>query len=577
MAIPTLARTRKLTIVAQDPAVRVGEKILTSQVDVPAENLAPGPRGYRVHVIDYDATTRILYKPFDYPEDSVDPFIDPTNDVILNDPNFHAQNVYVIIMRTLARFEFALGRRVSWSFPGHQLKVTPHAFADANAFYSARDEALMFGYFPGRQDTIFSCLSHNVVAHETTHALVDGLRGRYTDPASPDQAAFHEGFADVVALLSVFSLRDVVMTVLDWQADRPTTTPDEANFIHRQEVSPEALRRSLLLGLAEQMGQELSRVRGSALRRSVELTPSADYLSPAQFPEFQEPHRRGEILVAAMMNAFLTIWTQRLSTLGFIRGEWLSRDRVAEEAAEAADYLLTMAIRALDYTPPIHLEFGDFLSALLTADYDIRPDDSKYYFRRHLLESFQRYGIRPSSSAGQMPEAGLWQPPPQEMVYDRLRFHALSRDPDEMFRFVWENRDTLKLSDAAYIRVESLRPCLRIAPDDGFPLHETVAECIQLVELEARELKTIGVRKPDGMPDHTKVTLRGGVALIFDEFGRLKFAVGTRLLDSERQTSWLQYLWDYGYFEPGASLRRRFSAMHRLRSLGLSRDPHEEW
>jgi hypothetical protein len=577
MATPTLARTRKLTIVAQDPAVRVGEKILTSQVDVPAENLAPGPRGYRVHVIDYDASTRTLYKPFEYPEDSVDPFIDPTNDVILNDPNFHAQNVYGIIMRTLARFEFALGRRISWSFPGHQLKVAPHAFADANAFYSARDEALMFGYFPGRQDTIFSCLSHDVVAHETTHALVDGLRGRYTDPASPDQAAFHEGFADVVALLSVFSLRDVVKTVLDWQADGPTPTPGEANVIRRQDVSPEALRRSLLLGLAEQMGQELSRVRGSALRRSVELAPSADYRSPTQFPEFEEPHRRGEILVAAMMNAFLTIWTQRLSTLGFIRGEWLSRDRVAEEAAEAADYLLTMAIRALDYTPPIHLEFGDFLSALLTADYEIRPDDSKYYFRRHLLESFQRYGIPPSSSAGQTPEAGLWQPPPQGMIYDRLRFDALSRDPDEMFRFVWENRETLKLSDDAYIRVESLRPCLRIAPDDGFPLHETVAECIQLIELEARELKTIGVRKPDGMPDNTKVTLRGGVALIFDEFGRLKFAVGTRLLNHERQTDWLQHLWDYGYFEPGASLRRRFSTMHRLRSLGKSRDPYEEW
>ena len=94
----------------------------------------------------------------------------------------------------------------------------------------------------------------------------------------------------------------------------------------------------------------------SALRRSVQLEPSVDYLlCPVKFPAFQESHRRGEILVAAMMRAFLNIWTSRLASLGYRGGPYLSRERVAEEAADAADYLLTMAIRALDYTPPIDI------------------------------------------------------------------------------------------------------------------------------------------------------------------------------------------------------------------------------
>ena len=118
------ARTRRLTIVAQDPAVRVDGAILTAQVDVPVEELAPGPWGHRVHVIDYDASANTLYEPLAIapPVDGYmpDPFVDPDEQdparrrpseaTILGDPKFHAQNVYAIVMRTLARFEFALGR-----------------------------------------------------------------------------------------------------------------------------------------------------------------------------------------------------------------------------------------------------------------------------------------------------------------------------------------------------------------------------------------------------------------------------------------------------------------------------------
>jgi hypothetical protein len=120
------ARTRKLTIVAQDPAITGRDgRILTAEVDVPAEELARGPLGYRVHVIDYDGSTRTLYaRSSTGPGHGYrDPFRNPSNATILNNPQFHAQNVDAIVMRTLARFEFALGRRVSWGFRGHQIKV----------------------------------------------------------------------------------------------------------------------------------------------------------------------------------------------------------------------------------------------------------------------------------------------------------------------------------------------------------------------------------------------------------------------------------------------------------------------
>ena len=297
MSPPALRRTQELTIIAQDPSVKADGKILTAQVSVPAEELAPGPRGYRVQVIDYDSSTGVLYPPLEYRilEDGAynDPFQGESDEILLNDPKFHAQNVYAIIMRTLARFESALGRRVGWSFQGHQLQVAPHAFADANAFYSKDDRALLFGYFPkadgGRQtgdqrDMVFTCLSHDVIVHETTHALLDGLRRRYTDPSSPEQAAFHEGFADIVALLSIFSIPRVVEMIIDknFIEKRPSharLVADAPELIDVKSLTIEELRGSLLTGLAKEVGKEMDEtdemtgVRKGALRRSVELTP----------------------------------------------------------------------------------------------------------------------------------------------------------------------------------------------------------------------------------------------------------------------------------------------------------------
>jgi len=64
----------------------------------------------------------------------------------------------------------------------HRLRIYPHALRDANAYYSPEKKALLFGYFeadvgqagapPGT--IVFTCLSHDIAAHETSHALLVG-------------------------------------------------------------------------------------------------------------------------------------------------------------------------------------------------------------------------------------------------------------------------------------------------------------------------------------------------------------------------------------------------------------------
>ena len=173
-----------------------------------------------------------------------------------------------------------------------------------------------------------------------------------------------------------------------------------------------------------------------------------------------------------------------------------------------------------------------------------------------------------------------------ELTYSRTRFESLTRDPDEVFRFLWENRGALRLVDGVFTHVNSVRPCLRVGPDDGFFLRETVAEYEQQIELLASELGDFrdrshkgrkGVRKPVGMPDDTTVMLQGGGTLIFDEYGRLKFHVSNRLDDVEKQSARLQHLWDYGEFSKGKTIRRRFSSMHRLRAMDGACPTGETW
>jgi hypothetical protein len=568
-------RMRRVEVVAQDPSIRVDGDIVTAWITIPYEDLEPGPMGYAVHVVDYDATSQTMIQPVVVPPDADLPA--PPSERILSDPAYHAINVYALVMRTLHRFEFALGRRVAWGTGGHQLKVVPHAFEQANAYYAEDAEALVFGYVRAGRATTYFGLSHDIIVHETTHALLDGLRDGFTEPSSPDQAALHEALADIVALLSVFSLPEVLLPFVDRLPNEPEGSrrarpAARENLLDKSVVTRERLRRTVLFGLADELRDETGDARVNALRRSVLIEPATDLLDQW---EFEEPHRRGEVLVAAILNAFIDAWADRIEGVRSPDSRLVSRERVAEEGATIADLLLTMAIRAIDYTPPIHIEFGDYLSALLTADREVRGDDSRYELRRRLLASCASYGIRPATDAAD----GSWTPPSARLARSGAHVSSLQNDRTEMFRLIWANRRALRLEPEAFTRVVSLRPAFRVAPEDGFHVRETVVECTQYLKLQASELADYRLAVPEGMEADHEIVFRGGSTLILDEYGDLKFEVYNPIpartgMSVERRRRWqrrLDYLWDNGFLDQGASLTRGLPSLHRERAMGAGR------
>src|SRR6185295_2458024 len=254
--------------------------------------------------------------------------------------------------------------------------------------------------------------------HETTHALLDGLHRYFAEPSNPDVLAFHEAFADIVALFQHFAQPEALR-------DQIARTRGD-------------LRSQNLLGkLAYQYGQAIG--NHGALRDAIgridekgEWKPQEP--EPEKFASTLEPHARGAILVAAMFDAFLSIYRSRIADLLRIATGGTGRlpkgnlhpdlvNRLAIEASKTSRHILRMAIRALDYCPPVDITFGEYLRALVTADWDLVPDDVRDY-RIAVIEAFRRRGIYPRDVRTLAADALRWQEPVQEL----LDFSALLRE-----------------------------------------------------------------------------------------------------------------------------------------------------
>lgn len=371
------------------------------------EHLKEGPTGEYVEIIDYDPTTGKFYDPVTLNDKEL--LAQDGHEPSEANPQFHQQMVYAVVMTTIKNFEGALGRKVLWASRKvshaayeeyvQRLRIYPHAMRDANAYYSPQKKALLFGYFESTPASstlhmpnsfVFTCLSHDIIAHEVTHAILDGMYPAYSEASNPDVLAFHEAFADIVALFQHFTFPEVLR--------------------HQIAKTRGDLTAQNLLG---QLAQEFGSAIGNygSLRDAIGKTDPVTKEWKATIPtgneygEVMEPHARGSILVSAVFEAFISIYKSRIKDLlriatggtGVLPQGELHPDlvnRLSTEAAKAAGHVLNMCIRALDYCPPVDITFGDYLRAIITADADLVSNDNRDY-RLAFMEAFRRRGIYP--------------------------------------------------------------------------------------------------------------------------------------------------------------------------------------
>ena len=480
------------------------------------EKLLPGPIGERIAVIDYDGANKKFYKPvnLDDPSLLITSGLNPTE----SDPRFHQQMVYAVAMETILNFEAALGRRIRWRLEERlpdangniehgprdgdirRLNLYPHAMVSANAAYSPAAKGILFGYFrastidPGRNlpgQTVFTCLSHDIIVHEVTHAILDGIRTYFSDRTSSDVAAFHEAFADIVALFRHFSHKEALLDTIQKTGGRLYQyhlEPDAVTTDGDPTIQAQKLQDNPLIGLAQQFGE--ARGTGKALRSALSELPDPKKMKNPSL----EAHDRGAILVAAIFDAYFTVYLRRTSDLFRIfRASGGNKDSIeisgpmanqlAKAASETADMLFKICVRAIDYCPAVDINFGDYLRALITADRDNHPSDA-LGIRDALMQAFRLRGILPDDAQYFSEESLSWSPLERGELPDLK--DLIFGDPNGLTRseknyngvllrnYAQENAEKLGFRPGEFISVPSCHPAFRVMPDGSIRIDMVV-------------------------------------------------------------------------------------------------------
>lgn len=550
---------RPLRIFTLDPSVssRAGG---TATVLVPYERLTPGPVGslFSIRCDEAPPPLSTAALDLDAPELLLSSGLTPSP----ADGRFHLQMVYAVCTLTYAAFKRALGREIAWAIPPNdsgplRLVVRPFGFHGRNAGYSRESGDLSFGYFTAGEEPagftlagglICTALSHDIVAHETTHALLDGLRSAFMVPSNVDVLAFHEALSDLVALFLHFTYAEVVERGI-------------------RDMRGGLAGGSILTDLAREFGYAGSaKGEGVALRSGIDVDGIAAFDSdiapdagrgPRLYDPGLEPHALGSVLVSAVFEAFTTIVkrkTERYFRIAGVdqesfNGATLNESLLAvlaQEATEVAGRFLEICIRAIDYCPAADMELGEYLRAIITADGDLERSD-KWGFREALMRSFRRRRIFPDHVGFMTEDAVRWRGPERHLkipalAFRRLRFDGdpgqpadvreLRRQATALGRFVSDPQHAADFHlvapgstlpegvvQASPPTVQSVRVARRAAPD-GRVLFDLVAEVTQSCTV---------LRKG------THFDMDGGCTLIIDPQGEVRYAIYKRFGSENRQ------------------------------------------
>lgn len=380
-----------------------------------------GPVSSRVAVVDYDVNQDTVFPPAPYDAQKRRFHAPPDTH------EFRQINAWATVLHTLDLYEDAqaLGRKIPWGFPGNRLLVLPHAGYWENAFYDRKTKTLQFFYFQADDEQIFTCLSHDIVSHETGHAILDGIRPLYNFPSSPDTAGFHEFLGDATAILAAFHHRTYLRVTIE-------------------EAKRDLRNDNLVAALAEQFGAALY---GDANRYF--LRNAINDRTMQDVKDTWEAHAYSEVMTGAFYEILIEMYDKQWKR---------ERDEAQEKGHKpspvralfiAVRHMRRLALRALDYCPPADLSYLDYGRAMLKADDIAYPVDS-FGYRDMVRRVFIKRGI--AKNALELKPY----PTPARSDFLEYTFANIDDSPVAAYHFLDRNRRVLDIPANQDLQVTAL-------------------------------------------------------------------------------------------------------------------------
>ncbi|HEX7312939.1 MAG TPA: hypothetical protein VF297_03415 [Pyrinomonadaceae bacterium] len=454
------------------------ERAIQSFIIDKEEFFLDGPVSKRVAILDFDPKTGALrpgarFVPPTKGRKVGSYAIRSTDNITAHD--FTQVSIFGTVIKMMYMFEEedALGRPLEWAFDAPQLLVIPRAGEWANAFYERESHSLQFFFFKSEENprkTVYASHSQDIIAHETGHAILDGIAPDLYNSVTPQSLALHESIADMTALMSAFRTSNLTTPAL--QLTRGSITDSR-----------------VFSGIAGEFGRNRAPEDGAAFLRELNnrktLNPrdrTKDRYGRPNLVTRDEPHALSEVLSGALYALMVDIYEREKKRFAPTarRKNWDDLKLWVFSLWTAAQKFKRIIFRALDYLPPGEVSFADYGRAIIAADQASHPDEgqerkfiAKEFVRRHMAPNLKALEIKTNFQHAALEDVDL------EVLLNSdwaaYEFANRNRDflrvPKHVRHFrVWPRLDTTKVYYQGADQKQRIRECIfKVAWDHEEP------------------------------------------------------------------------------------------------------------